>query len=85
MMSRADLIKLPSCWVVVAGVKGGAGCFAVGIFAGDCFAGDFFTGIFFTGAFFMGAGFLAAVLGAEVDFFGRAMRSIGILGGSYIV
>jgi len=80
MMSRADLIKLPSCWVVVAGVKGGAGCFAVGIFAGD-----FFTGIFFTGAFFMGAGFLAAVLGAEVDFFGRAMRSIGILGGSYIV
>ncbi len=79
-MSRADLIKLPSCWVVVAGVKGGAGCFAVGIFAGD-----FFTGIFFTGAFFMGAGFLAAVLGAEVDFFGRAMRSIGILGGSYIV
>jgi hypothetical protein len=80
MMSRADLIKLPSCWVVVARVKGGAGCFAVGIFAGD-----FFTGIFFTGAFFMGAGFLAAVLGAEVDFFGRAMRSIGILGGSYIV
>ena len=60
-MSRADLIKLPSCWAVVAGEG-----LAVGV--GVKGSADCFVAVIFTAAVFFA--------GAVLDFLGLAMREV---------